>query len=309
MYDVIICGGGPAGLTAALYTARRNLKTLVVSEDIGGQTNLALEIENYPGIEKVSGIDLANIMKKQAESFGTEFKTAKIIGMELQGEAKKIKTNEGDFEGKTVIIATGAKHRTLGVAGEEKLIGKGVSYCATCDGPMFRGKKVAVVGGGDAALVAAIFLADICEKVYIVHRRDSFRAEEANVKLIDEKNNIEKIWDSEAVEFIGEPMLEKIKIKNKKTEEVSELEVAGCFIEVGFVPSTAIAHAGGVELHEDGHIKVDAGMKTGVDGVFAAGDVTGHLAQITVAVGEGAIAGTNAYFYIVKPEYKTPDYH
>ena len=308
MYDVIICGGGPAGLTAALYASRRNLKTLVVSDDIGGQANLALEIENYPGVEKISGIDLSNIMKKQAESYGTEFKTAKILGMEFQGETKKIKTEDGELESKTIIIATGAKHRTLGVAGEEKLTGKGVSYCTTCDGPMFRNKKVAVVGGGDAALRAVVYLADMCEKVYIIHRRDSFRAEEANVKLIESRVNVEKVMNSEPIEFIGEPMLEKIKVKNKAGEE-TELEVSGCFIEVGYVPSTAVAHSAGVELKETGHIKVNSAQETNIIGVYACGDVTGGLAQIAVAVGEGAIAGTNAYFYIIKPEYETPDYH
>lgn len=309
MYDVIICGGGPAGLTAALYASRRNLKTIVVSEDIGGQINFALEVENYPGIEKVSGIDLTNTMKKQAESFGTEFKISKIIGMELQGEIKKIKTIDGDLESKTVIISTGAKHRTLGVAGEEKLTGKGVSYCTTCDGPMFRNKKVAVVGGGDAALAAVVYLADMCEKIYVIPRRDSFRAEEANIKLIESKSNVEKIMDSEPIKFIGDPMLERIKVKNKKTNEEKELEVSGCFIEVGYVPTTAVAQSAGVELKETGHIKVNSAMETTVSGVYACGDVTGGLAQVAVAVGEGAIAGTNAYFYITKPEYKTPDYH
>ncbi len=310
MYDVIICGAGPAGLSAGIYASRRNLKTLIISKDIGGQINLATEIENYPGIEKISGIELTDTMKKQCEKFGVEFVTDNLIKMDLQGEVKKITTEyKGVFEAASVILATGAMHRTLGVKGEDKLTGRGVSYCATCDGPMFRGKKVAVVGGGDSALTSAVYLADLAEKVYVIHRRSSFRAEEANVKQAEEKDNIEFVFDSVLEEFVGDPMLEKIVIKNKKTGELRELEVQGCFIEIGSVPSTSLAQAAGVNLDEKGYIVTNEEMETNVPGVFAAGDVTGGLAQVAVAVGEGAIAGTNAYYYVKKPEYKTPDYH
>ena len=310
MYDVIICGAGPAGLTAGIYASRRNLKTLIISKDIGGQTNLATEIENYPGFEKISGIELTDNMKKQCDKFGVEFVTDNLVKMELGEDVKKITTeHKGVFEAKSIILATGAMHRTLGVKGEDKLVGLGVSYCATCDGPMFKGKKVAVIGGGDSALTAAVYLADLAEKVYLIHRRDSFRAEEVNVKQAEEKENIEFIFDSVLEEFIGSPMLQKIIFKNKKTGELKELEVSGCFIEAGSVPSTSLAQTAGVKLDSKGYIVVNEEMETSVPGIFAAGDVTGKLAQIAVAVGEGAIAGTNAYYYVKKPKYKTPDYH
>ena len=194
MYDVIICGAGPAGLSAGIYASRRNLKTLIISKDVGGQVNLATEIENYPGVEKISGIDLSDAMKRQCDKFGVEFITDNIVKMHLQADVKSITTeHKGVFETKSVILATGAKHRTLGVKGEDKLVGLGVSYCATCDGPMFRGKKVAVVGGGDSALTSAVYLADLAEKVYLIHRRSSFRAEEVNVKQAEKKGNIEFI--------------------------------------------------------------------------------------------------------------------
>lgn len=310
MYDVIICGAGPAGLTAGIYAGRRNLKTLIISKDIGGQINLATSIENYPGVEEISGIDLTDIMKKQCDKFGVEFLTDNFVKMQLKGDVKRITTeHKGVFEAKSVILATGAMHRTLGVKGEDKLVGLGISYCATCDGPMFKGKKVAVVGGGDSALSSAVYLADIAEKVYLIHRRDSFRAEEANVKQAQEKSNIEFIMNSVLEEFVGSPMLQKIIIKNKETSEVTELDVNGCFIEIGSVPSTSLAQSAGIKLNEKGFIIVNQEQETNISGVFAAGDVTGKLAQVTVAVGEGAIAGTNAYYFIKKPEYKSPDYH
>ncbi len=310
MYDVIILGAGPAGLSAGIYATRRNLKTLIISKDIGGQINLATDIENYPGVEKISGIELSDVMKKQCDKFGAEFITDNFVKLELEGDVKKISTeHKGVFEAASVIIATGASHRTLGVKGEKELTGRGISYCATCDGPMFKGKKVAVVGGGDSALTSAVYLADLAEKVYVIHRRDSFRAEEANVKQAEEKPNIEFVFDSVLEEFIGSPMLQKIVIKNKKTGETKELEVEGCFVEIGSVPSTALAQAAGVKLDDKGYIVVNEEMETNLPGVFAAGDVTGRLAQVAVAVGQGAIAGTNAYYYVKKPEYKTPDYH
>ena len=310
MYDVIICGAGPAGLTAGIYASRRNLKTLIVSKDIGGQINLATEIENYPGFEKISGIELTDNMKKQCDKFGVEFVTDNLVKMELGGDVKKITTeHKGVFEAKSIILTTGAMHRTLGVKGEDKLVGLGVSYCATCDGPMFKGKKVAVVGGGDSALSAAVYLAGLAEKVYVIHRRDSFRAEEVNIKQAQEKGNIEFMMNFSLEEFIGSPMLQKIMLKNKESGELVSLDVSGCFIEAGSVPSTSLAQAAGLKLDEKGFIVVNQEQETNISGVFAAGDVTGRLAQVAVAVGEGAIAGTNAYYFIKKPDYKAPDYH
>lgn len=307
-YDVVIVGTGPAGLAAGLYTARRNLKTLIIGELLGGQMSYAVVIENYPGFDKISGMELAEKMKKQAEKFGCEIKMEKVVDMELNGETKNIKTSRGSYTSKAVVLATGGQHRKLNVKGEDKFIGKGVSYCATCDGPLFKGKDVAVIGGGDTAVYAAGYMKEFCPNVYLIHRRDVLRAEEANQKKLEE-SGVKLVLNSVVEEILGEETIQKIKVKNIKTNEVSELNVSGVMIEVGQIPTTELAKKAGIKTNEKNFIIVNKNMETNIPGVFAAGDVTGTLAQITNSVGQGSVAATNAYFYIKKPEYKTPDYH
>lgn len=301
-YDVIIIGAGPAGLAAGIYAGRRNLKTLIIGELIGGQMSLAHIIENYPGFEGITGLDLTKKMQKQAEKFGCEIKIDKVIDMELKGDIKKIKTSSKEYTCKAVIIASGGQHRKLNVEGEDKYIGKGVSYCATCNGPLFRDKIVAVVGGSDTALMYAVYLDEICKKVYLIHRRDQFRAEEANQENL-KKSKVKLILNSIVEKIEGNESVKNLKIKNVKNGEVSDLAVEGVFIEVGHIPSTYIANKAGVEIDEKKFIIVNKDKETNVKGVFAAGDVTGTLAQIATAVGDGAIAATNAYYYIHGPAY------
>lgn len=296
-YDVIIVGIGPAGLTAGLYAARRNLKVLVIGESLGGQMSWAHVVENYPGVEPVSGSELAERMKKQAEKAGCEIRTGVVKGLDLRGETKKVTTSEGEFTAKAVIIATGCGHRKLNAEGEEKFIGKGVSYCSTCDGPLFKGKKVAVIGGSDTAVKSALYLSELASETFMIHRKDQFRAEEMNQENL-KKTNVKIIWDSVVERIEGEDRVKKIIIKNVKTNETSELEIDGVFIEVGEVPTTEIVKAAGIEINEKNFISVNENKETNIPGVYAAGDVTGSLAQIVTAAAGGADAAMNAYLFM-----------
>ena len=298
-YDLIIIGAGPAGLAAGIYGGRRHLKTLIISEDIGGQMALSHLIENYPGIEVIVGADLTQKMKKQAEKFGCEIINEKVDGVKLKGDVKEVWAEKKKFEGKTVIIATGAQHRKLNIEGEEDYIGKGVVYCATCDGPLFRGKKVVVVGGSDSAVTVALYMEKIASQVHLIHRRDKLRADEHNQKMLF-NSTVKVIWDSAVEKIEGENLVKNIKIKNVKTEEIIDLPVEGVFIEIGYIPSTEIMEKAGVETDEKNYIKVNSKAETNVGGVFAAGDVTGQFPQIVTAAAQGAIAATGAYFYIQK---------
>jgi len=296
-YDVIIIGGGPAGLGAGLYSARRGLKTLILTETLGGQMALAHIIENYPGIEPISGIELAEKMRKQVEKFGCEFKLETVVGLELKDEIKKVKTKEKEYSAKIVIIATGSHYRRLEVEGEEKYIGKGLSYCATCDMPLFRGKKVAIIGGSDSAVNAAIYASEIASETYLIHRRDKLRAEEVTQENL-KKTPVKIIWNSVVENLEGNKFVNKIIIKNMKTNETRELELDGVFIEIGEIPTTEIVKAAGVEVNEKNFVIVNDKFETNIPGVYAAGDVTGSFAQIIVAAAEGAEAATNAYLYL-----------
>ena len=297
IYDIIIVGGGPAALTAGLYAARRNLKTLILSETLGGQMALAHIIENYPGVESISGMELAEKMKKQAEKFGCEFKLAKVGGLELKGEIKKVKTPGKEYSAKIVIIATGSHYRRLEVEGEEKFIGKGVSYCATCDMPLFKDKKVAIIGGSDSAVTAAMYASEIASETFLIHRRDKVRAEEVTQEKL-KKSSVKPIWNSVVEKVEGDKFVNKIIIKNVKTNETQELELDGIFIEIGEIPTTEIVKAAGVEINEKNFVKVNDKFETNIPGVYAAGDVTGSFAQIVVAAAEGAEGATNAYLYL-----------
>jgi thioredoxin reductase (NADPH) len=309
-YDLIIIGGGPAGLAAGLYAARRNLKVIVLSEMLGGQMSWAPSVENYPGSEPISGLKLAEKMKKQAESFGCKVILEKVVGLNLKDELKTVRTVEKEYFAKTVIIATGSHYRKLEAEGEDKFIGKGVSYCAACDGPCFKGKKVAVIGGSDAAVKSAIYLSEIASETFLIHRRDQLRAEEANQRNL-EKSKVKVIWNSVVVKVQGDELVKKIIIKDVNTNKETELAVDGVFIEIGEIPTTEIMKAAGVEINEKNFINVNGNFETNLPGIFAAGDVTGSFAQIVVAAAEGAEAATNAYLYLrggVYGEKKPADY-
>jgi len=297
MYDLIIIGGGPAGLTAGIYAQRARLKTLLLEKEmVGGQIAVSDVIENYPGFPSISGAELMEKFEQQARGLGLEIKLTDVIAVQKKGEEKIVKTSDGDLITRTVIVATGAKPRRLGIPGEKELTGKGVSYCATCDGPFFKGQKVLVVGGGDTAVKEAVYLSRIANKVYIAHRRDQLRAE----KIIQEKAmstpNIEILWSHILKEIKGKTGVEKVALQNLKDNTVKELEVEGVFVFVGINPTTDFVD---VEKDKQGFIKTDQDMRTSVKGIFAAGDCrTTALKQVSTAVGDGAIAAFVAERYI-----------
>ena len=300
MIDVLILGGGPAGLTAALYAARARMKTVILEKQSpGGQVLLTAEIENYPGFESIAGFELVQTMVTQAERFGAEIKV---------GEAKSISKNDGGtfsvetdsetLQSRTVIIATGRQPRRIGIDGEMRLLGRGVSYCATCDGAFFRGRKVAVIGGGDSAVEEAIFLTKFASQVTIVHRRDELRA----VKYLQEKafanEKINFKWSHIPLEIKGGENVEALRLKNLKTGEENILEVDGVFIFIGFIPNTEFVE-NLLDLADDKSIITDETMATGIPGLFAAGDVRHRpLYQIATAIGDGAQAGVSAEKFI-----------
>lgn len=297
MYDVIIIGGGPAGLTAGIYAQRARLKTLLLEKEIiGGQIAVSDVIENYPGFPSISGAGLMEKFEEHARGLGLEIRMTDVITIEGMGKEKIVKTSEGDLATKTVIVATGAKPRKLDISGEKEFTGKGVSYCATCDGPFFKGQRVLVVGGGDTAVKEAIYLARIADKVYIVHRRDQLRAE----KIIQEKAlstpNIEMLWSHILKEIKGKKGVEKVVLQNLKDNSVKEIDAEGVFIFTGINPTTDFVD---VEKDKSGFIKTDQNLQTSVKGIFAAGDCrTTPLKQVSTAVGDGAIAAFMAEKYI-----------
>ncbi len=300
LYDVIIIGSGPAGLSAAIYAQRAKLATLVIEKApmSGGQILNTYEVDNYPGIPGVGGFDLGSKFRAHADALGCSFVTAEVREIQEEEGKKKIVTEKETYETKTLILATGATHRKLGVPGEEELMGMGVSYCATCDGAFFKGKTTAVIGGGDVALEDALFLARLCEKVYLVHRRDEFRGAKVLQERVFETENIEVVWDSVVEEIQGEDMVEKISICNKKKEEKSELEVQGVFIAVGIQPNTEI-YRNLVKMDEGGYIIAGEDGVTQTKGVFAAGDLrTKQLRQVITAASDGANAVTSVEKYL-----------
>ncbi|MFC3927446.1 thioredoxin-disulfide reductase [Streptococcus caprae] len=304
MYDTIVIGAGPAGMTAALYAARSNLKVATLEQGApGGQMNNTSDIENYPGFELISGPELSMKMYEPLEKLGVENLYGIVTGIEDKGDYKIVKTDDTSYETKTVIIATGAKHRLLGAPGEAEYNSRGVSYCAVCDGAFFRGEKLLVVGGGDSAVEEAIFLTRFAEKVTIVHRRDELRAQKVLQDRAFANDKIDFIWDSVVSEIKGNGQrVSSVAFKNVKTEEVSEREFGGVFIYVGLDPVTDFVSDLGI-TDEAGWIITDDKMQTNLPGIFAIGDVRQkHLRQITTAVGDGAIAGNAAYQYIEEQE-------
>lgn len=294
-YDIAIIGAGPAGYTAAIYAGRAGLTSIVFEKfSPGGQMGITSNIENYPGVFPADGFDLTQKMMKQAKSFGAVMKSEEVSAVSLEGESKKITTKKHEYEAGAVIIASGAKPRLLGVPGEERLTGRGVSYCATCDGMFYRGKNVIVNGGGDTAVEDALYLSNICEKVVVVHRRDEFRASPHGVKKLREKGNVELILSAVIEEISGENAVESVKLKNTKTGETTVLPCDGVFVAVGRIPDTEL-YRGILRLDENGYIIAGEDCKTSVEGVFAAGDVrTKQLRQIVTACADGACAVRSA---------------
>lgn len=302
-YDVTIIGAGPSGLSAAIYTCRRKMKTLVVSQDVGGQTNLAGMIENYPGVEPMPGIQLMQAFFKQAKGFGANFVNGKVVSVKknVRGFSVELSTKER-FSTRTVVLSYGKTPSRLGVPGENKFIGKGISTCATCDAPLFKNKSVAVIGGGNSALDAALLLSKIAKKVYLIHRRSEFRGDAVLVDRTKNASNVEFVLESVVVEFQGSKFLESVKVADASGKK-KDLKVDGAFLEIGYGVDTAWIKDL-VKLNDFGEIVVDANNKTSCDGVFAAGDVTSvPFKQTVIAAGDGARAGLEAYNFVYGHKY------
>ena len=299
VYDVVILGAGPAGLTSGIYCARAGLKTVIIENGApGGQASITPNIENYPGIDSTPGFKLVKDMMDQCTKFGVEFVYDQIKTIILNGPIKTITTDFNTVEGKSVIIATGAHPRKLGLENEDKFLGKGISYCATCDGGFYKNKVVAVVGGGDTAVEDALYLQKFASKVYLIHRRDALRAHGTMAdKLLS--SNVEVIWDTVLTKLNGENKLSNITIYNKKTNETSSLDVDGVFVAVGQIPSSDLID---VNKDENGYIIAnERTLETNIDGVFAAGDVrVKDLRQIVTATADGAIASNQVFKYLAK---------
>lgn len=300
-YDLIIIGSGPAGLAAAIYAQRAKLDTIIIEENFvsGGQVVNTYEVDNYPGLPGISGMDLGTTLREHAEKMGAVFVRDKVLELDLEGEDKIVVTKKTEYHTKTIIVATGAKHRMLDVPGEKEFSGMGVSYCATCDGAFFRGKTVAVVGGGDVAVEDAIFLARGCEKVYVIHRRDELRAAGSLQERLFALNNVEMVWDTVVDKIKGENQVEALALVNRKTGEKRDLAVDGVFIAVGITPNSELVK-GKLELDEQGYIKAQEDGVTSVPGVYAAGDVrTKQLRQILTAAADGANCVTSVQNYLL----------
>ena len=302
IYDMIVIGGGPAGYTAALYGARAGLETVVLEKlSAGGQMALTMQIDNYPGFEEgVDGFSLGEKMQAGAERFGVVTELAEVSSVQLDGEIKIVETDQGDFKGRTVVIATGANPRRLGAENEEALVGRGVNYCAACDGMIYKGKHVAVIGGGNSAAADATILSRLAGKVSMVHRRDSLRADNVYRKALEKTDNLEFIWDSVVDELIYDDKLTGIKLRNVKTGRESVLDCDGVFISVGRAPATEL-FGESLELDAGGYIVADESTRTNVPGVYAAGDVrTKELRQVVTAVADGAMAAHYAEKYLAE---------
>ena len=291
-YDVIVIGGGPGGYTAALYAARANLSVVILEKlTPGGQMGTTDVIDNYPGFpEGVNGFDLAMQMKQGAERFGAETQLAEVTQVELAGEMKTVRTEAGVYQAPTVVLASGAHPRELGLPGEQELRGKGVSYCATCDGMFYRNKTVAVVGGGNTAVADVLYLSRLCQKVYLIHRRDELRASKVYLDPLQKAGNVEFVWDSQVQELLYGETVTGVRVKNKKTGQLRELPCDGVFVAVGNIPNTELLR-GQVELDEAGYVLAGETTKTNLPGVFAVGDLRKKpLRQVVTAASDGAVA-------------------
>jgi thioredoxin reductase (NADPH) len=298
-YEVIIIGGGPAGLSAGLYASRAGLRSLLIERGLfGGQMVNATLVENYPGFPGgISGAELGSLMHQQAIRYGLEVVTAEVKGL-AAGQPYSASTTEGSFEGAAVVIAAGSQYRKLGVTGEEKLLGRGVSYCATCDGFLFRDKEVAVIGGGDTAITDALELSRHTKKVYVIHRRDQLRAGRVLQERAFAHPKLEFIWNTVVEEVLGDRLLEGLELRNVKTGQEANLKVDGLFVAVGLIPNSQCFRSI-VQVDDVGYIIVDDSMSTSAPGIFAAGDIRRDSArQIAAAVGDGATAALSAFRYL-----------
>ncbi|MBN2122048.1 thioredoxin-disulfide reductase [Candidatus Micrarchaeota archaeon] len=293
-YDVIIIGAGPSGLTSAIYCGRAGLSTLVLEKGFcGGQIYLSSLVENYPGVKSTDGATLIATMVSQAKSFGAQIlENSPVTEVDLEG--KTVKTEKADYSADSIIISTGNRWRKLGVPGESELVGRGVSYCATCDGPFFKGKEVAVIGGGDSAIEEAMYLTKFASRVYVIHRRDKLRAEKYVQEQAFANEKLEFLWDTQVKEIAGSGKVEKLSLENSKTNETTGLEVSGVFIYIGMLPNTEM-FKGALETDERGYIKTNERMQASIKGVYAAGDVrSSPVKQITTATSDGTVAAVSA---------------
>ncbi|MBN2557919.1 MAG: thioredoxin-disulfide reductase [Clostridia bacterium] len=300
MYDVIIIGGGPAGYSAALYSARANLKTLLFERLFsGGQMATTEFMENYPGFEEpINGFDLAIKMENQARRFGAEIMIDEVIDMELEGSVKTVKTLAAEYKSKAIILAMGGSPKELGLPEESLLKGRGISYCATCDGSFYKDKTVAVIGGGDTAVEDALYLSRLCKKVYLIHRRDSLRATKSLQVELFRNKKVEIVWDSVIKGILGDQAVEGMNIANVKTNEETRIDVEGIFVAIGANPNTGLVK-GKVRISDEGYIVTDEEMKTDIPGVFACGDIRQKaFRQVITAAADGAIAAYSAEKHI-----------
>lgn len=304
MYDVLIIGGGPAGLTAAIYALRAKKSCLMIEKFApGGQVSLTSKIENYPGHKSIDGFGLSSLMFEQASELGLEVVYSDVLEFDILGETKRVRTHEGEFEGRTIILCMGASARTLDVENEKRFLGRGLSYCATCDGNFYRDKVVAVVGGGNTSFEDCVYLSNLASKIYLIHRRDEFRGDKSTLEKLREfekEGKIEFVLNSVVKEIRGEEKLKSIVVENKFDKSCREISVDGLFVAIGRKPDTSLL-SGVVNLDENGYIITDENMRTNIPGVYAAGDVRKkRLRQIVTACSDGAIASTDIVDYLSK---------
>lgn len=303
IYDIAIIGAGPAGLSAAIYGRRAGLSTICFESNVhGGQIINTPEVENYPALGKVSGVEYASNIYDQAVGFGAVVEYKAVTDVDFSGEIKKVICGSEEYQAKSVIIATGVTRRKLEIPGEDRLLGAGVSYCATCDGLFFKDKTAVVVGGGNTALEDAVYLAGVCEKVYIVHRRDTFRGDQHEVEKVLKNEKIQVVYDTIPLSIEGSGKVERLRVKNVKTGEEKDIFTSAVFVAVGLIPQNDM-FKGKVELTPDGYIMADESCKTSVEGVFAAGDTRNKtLRQLVTATSDGAVAATAAAAYVRSKE-------
>jgi thioredoxin reductase (NADPH) len=306
-FELVIIGAGAAGLAAGIYGVRSGLKTLVLEEKIAGGTMVdAPWVENYPGFQSINGTELAQKMVAHAKAAGVRINEfERVTKLKLEAARKVVETDRGSYETQALIVASGSAYRQLGVPGEKEFRGRGVSYCGLCDGPFFKNKRVLVVGGGNSAVITALYLAHLGSDVKVVHRREALRAEEALVRDLKSFKNVEVVWNTEVKEIFGEKTVKKVIMVDKRTGESKEVPIDGVFVQVGEDPNSQSAKEAGVTVDEGNYIMIDGLQHTNIEGVYAAGDVTNHpVKQVGTAVGQGITAATEAYVFVRRPYYR-----